>query len=136
MHIELELLQLTTWENLQVAAILLVSHDESACKIFIIWKYSIGNVFSHSLSFDMCNIATIACFSTINDSGNCTIQYSELLDDLDSSSSSIAPFNSSFQQLPLMKSSTFYYLKIIFTLGSVSATLNTNFTASGNKFSA
>lgn len=96
---------------------------------------SIENIFSYSLNFNNC-ITTISCFS-FGGSGNCTVQYSQLEANIDSSVSITGSLNSSFP-LPLMESATLYYLKISFTLDFESSTLNTIFTTSssddGNDF--
>ncbi len=77
---------------------------------------SIGSLFSHSLTFEDC-VTVVNCSTTLSEMGNCTIQYGR-----DPSYQDLGPpisgsLNSSFP-LPLMESSTLYYIQITFMMNS------------------
>ncbi len=72
-------------------------------------------------------VTTASCFTTLNETGNCTIQYGLNSSYQDLVPPIIAPLNTSFN-LPLIESSTLYYVQIIYMLESENITVRRTYT--------
>ena len=117
------------------------THDSALCKLYVSYNQrcvkltsrffirsdgSIASFFGHSLNFEDC-VTTANCSTTLSEMSNCTIQYGKNSSYQDLGPPISAPLNSSFS-LPLMKSSTLYYVQITFMLNSQPVILRRNYT--------
>ena len=87
---------------------------------------STQTLFSHSFMFENC-VTVVNCYTTLRVMGNCTIQYGQDPSYQDFDPPISGPLNSSIP-LPLMESSTLYYVQITFMLNSQPFILSTNYT--------
>ena len=92
-----------------------------------------GSTMSYSLTSQDC-LTTASCSTTLSDkNNNCSLQYGRDPSFQDLGPPISGPLNSSFP-LPLMESSTPYYVQVVFTINSLSVTQRGNFiTGEGEK---
>ena len=93
---------------------------------------SIEFLYDHLLTFEDC-VTTAFCSTTLSEMGNCTIQYCRDPSYQELGPPMSGPLNSSFP-LPLMESSTLYYIQITFMLNSEAFILQRNYTSENGQY--
>ena len=93
---------------------------------------SIASLFNLSLTYENC-ITSASCSTTLSEEGNCSIEYGED-PGYENLGGPVSGHLNSLFSLPLMESSTLYYIQITLLLNSRSFVLRRNFsTGSGDK---